>query len=318
MELELLKGWETREFTPEDYGHWSKIWNVCHPDWKESAAEIKRFDDEEPPFMVRKRYISFSGIEPAAVWGWELSWDGPQTTRYYLVWHSTENARFSEVLPFLESELRARGASEMNGWYSSQTPETIQCALNYGFTEIARAPATRIDLNEFQLENWKASIKKVEAQGIRLTNILQLEREGYDWLRPLYESASEMVADMPRDHPEPEVDFEHHCKMFQNRSEEERSQMYVALDGDRIVGYSRITRRESQPGVMGTGLSGVVRSHRRRGIVTALKVKGITQAKQEGFRYIYTDNDARNPMYHLNIALGYRDAFAWVHLQKFL
>lgn len=318
MEMDLLKGWETREFTSEDYGHWSKIWNFCHPEYIESEAEVKRFDDEAPVFLKRKRFISFLNGEPMAVWGWQSSWDGPETTRYYVNWHSKDDSRLSEVLPFIESLLRARGATEMNGWYSSQVTIALQSLHDFGLAEIARAPVTRLDLEEFQPENWQNSVEKVRAQGIRLTTILQLERESYEWIRPLFDATKEMLEDMPRDHAKPVVEFEQYGRIFEKRTEDERARMIVALDGERIVGYSRAVPRETQPGVMGTDLSGVVRSHRRRGIVTALKVMGISDAKRDGFRYIYTDNDARNPMYRLNIALGYRDAFYWLHLQKLL
>jgi len=67
-------------------------------------------------------------------------------------------------------------------------------------------------------------------------------------------------------------------------------------------------------------LTGVVRTHRRRGVATALKVKGVEWARARGVRVIETDNEENNPMFDLNVALGYRPVPAWaeyhLHLKE--
>ncbi len=315
---DLLTGWEIRPFSEADYPHWESVWNSVHEQWHRGAREMRIEDTICPEWMARKRWIAFSGEKPVAIWGWEQSFDGPGTTRYYLNWVSPEDQRFAEVIPHLEAEVSDLGATEINTWCSTLTPVLAQVFGDAGYQEIERAPATRVDVIDFDLEKWLPAIARVEAQNIRITNVAQLDEEGWDWRRPVYDSVEEMVADMPRNHAQPHSTFEEFVRYVALRTREERELMYVALDGENVVGYSRIAANESRPDTMSTGLSGVVRTHRRRGIVTALKVHGISVAKTRGVRYIYTDNDDRNPMYHLNLALGYRDAFAWVHFQKFL
>ena len=65
-----------------------------------------------------------------------------------------------------------------------------------------------------------------------------------------------------------------------------------------------------------TGLTGVSRDYRRRGIVTALKVKAIEVAKVDGFETIETSNEENNPMFQLNLQLGYEPAPAWLEFEK--
>jgi mycothiol synthase len=58
------------------------------------------------------------------------------------------------------------------------------------------------------------------------------------------------------------------------------------------------------------------REYRRRGIATALKVHIIQFAKARGVQEIFTTNDAQNPMYQLNLALGFQPQPSWVRVEK--
>jgi GNAT superfamily N-acetyltransferase len=60
----------------------------------------------------------------------------------------------------------------------------------------------------------------------------------------------------------------------------------------------------ARPDALFTGIIGVLRSHRRRKIGTALKVSAIRYAHRLGYRYVHTDNEEHNPMYDLNMQLG--------------
>jgi GNAT superfamily N-acetyltransferase len=67
---------------------------------------------------------------------------------------------------------------------------------------------------------------------------------------------------------------------------------------------------------MHTGLTAVSRSHRRRGLATALKVRTITHAQAQGCRRIITDNEENNPMYQLNLQLGFRPLLNFMDFEK--
>ncbi|MCD4691179.1 GNAT family N-acetyltransferase, partial [bacterium] len=72
----------------------------------------------------------------------------------------------------------------------------------------------------------------------------------------------------------------------------------------------------ADPTKLHTGLTGTVRSHRRRGIATALKVAAIDLAKKRGVATIETDNEENNPMYALNVELGFEPQPAWLDFTK--
>lgn len=80
----------------------------------------------------------------------------------------------------------------------------------------------------------------------------------------------------------------------------------VALDGDRVVGYARLC----QTGLshrLEHGLTAVRRSHRRRGLGSALKQAQIKWAADNGYRELTSEMVEGNaPMRALNERLGYR------------
>ena len=65
--------------------------------------------------------------------------------------------------------------------------------------------------------------------------------------------------------------------------------------------------RTEDPTRLKTGFTGTIRSYRRRGIATLLKVHAIQYAQQIGAQLIRTGNEEHNPMYALNQRLGFKD-----------
>ena len=82
------------------------------------------------------------------------------------------------------------------------------------------------------------------------------------------------------------------------------------------IGMSVVNIMPTRPDTLYAGITGVIGSHRRRRIATMLKVKSASYAQTHGYRYIYTDNEENNPMYKLNLQLGFDPLPAWVYFEK--
>jgi GNAT superfamily N-acetyltransferase len=82
----------------------------------------------------------------------------------------------------------------------------------------------------------------------------------------------------------------------------------VALDAGQVVGYARLYHVPGVEGRLENGLTAVLRSHRRRGIATALKRAQIAWAAERGYREIVSEMVEGNAaMRAVNERLGYRE-----------
>lgn len=80
---------------------------------------------------------------------------------------------------------------------------------------------------------------------------------------------------------------------------------FVAVVDGELVGESNLFKDGDDLTDLLTDYTGVIPSHRRRGIATALKVRVIQWAQANGVKTIRTNNHETNPMYQLNLQLGF-------------
>jgi mycothiol synthase len=82
-----------------------------------------------------------------------------------------------------------------------------------------------------------------------------------------------------------------------------------------LIGQSALMRDAHDELLLRTGLTGVHKAYRRRGIATAMKMRAIEYASTlprsgQGLR-IQTGNAKENPMLTLNLQLGFVPQPAW-------
>ncbi len=69
---------------------------------------------------------------------------------------------------------------------------------------------------------------------------------------------------------------------------------YVPLDNDEYVAMTNPWSSQAAANILYVGLTGVVRSHRRRGIAIALKMRAVEFARKQGIAEIRTENASNN------------------------
>ena len=90
---------------------------------------------------------------------------------------------------------------------------------------------------------------------------------------------------------------------------------FIALHHGDYVGMSSLWGRDDPEKTI-VGLTGTKRDFRRKGIALALKLRTIEWAKSEGYKVIETDNEENNPMFDLNVKLGFEKQPGWVGYEK--
>jgi predicted GNAT family N-acyltransferase len=91
---------------------------------------------------------------------------------------------------------------------------------------------------------------------------------------------------------------------------------FIALAGDEVVGYAKLSLTAAQPTVAFHDITGVKRAWRGRCVASALKRAEIAWAKWNGYERLSTMNEERNePIRRLNARLGYRPAPGEIYLE---
>lgn len=168
----------------------------------------------------------------------------------------------------------------------------VRFALKQGFTEKMRDWEARLDTASLDPEEWRQYSRRMAEQGIQIKSVVELEPDRMRD-RKLYDLEWLIVRDVPSSEPPTKVPFEEFQKVWE-RSNLVPDAWFVALDRGEYVGSTDVWLSKAEPQLLYVGLTGVVRSHRGRGIATALKLRSVEFARQQGFKEIRTWNESNN------------------------
>jgi GNAT superfamily N-acetyltransferase len=191
----------------------------------------------------------------------------------------------SALLAVASEQARSIGGVSMWGRVRADDVESLSFVTRRGFAEIGR------------------EVELVRAigpdEGELPAGVVELRPEHR---RGAHAVAVESVQDIPRADERGEV------KPFRQWVDEELTGpvSFAALDGDRVVGYAVLHDLPATPHRLEHGLTAVLRSHRGRGIATALQRAEIVWASTHGYRELVTTTHALNaPMRAVKAKLGY-------------
>ena len=220
----------------------------------------------------------------------------------------------------LTDEVERFSATAGVRWLETETRESeLAAALpllrTRGFKELERYQTSRQQPRTADLSTLDQLRSRLRNHGIE--TIALPDVDGEHTRQELYRCNTAIWRDMPH---EAHVDWEDPPLETFTRSIFERPSVlldsfFVARDGDHIVGLSYLLRRPD--GDAEVGDTGVLRSHRRRGIARVLKMLVTRYAAQRGISYVYTDNRADNAaMLAINRELGFKAGEVMVVLEK--
>lgn len=172
-----------------------------------------------------------------------------------------------------------------------------------------------LDLSTYDPDAYPDEIEKVESSGIRFLNLPEYEAECEEARRRIWELDNAISPDIPSSDPVTPLSFETFCKYLFESPHLTPEGWVIALDGDTPVGISNLWKRKGNAGI-NTGLTGVLRSHRKRGIATACKLRTLRWAKAQGYPWVRTENEESNRgMLGINERLGFQPMPSWHHYE---
>jgi len=185
-----------------------------------------------------------------------------------------------------------------------------------GFERVMRFPTSELRVDAFDFAPFEGVWKRMAAQRVEIVPLSTLQERDPDWPTHLWQLWTELARDVPSPDPITPRPLEQFLKERVEHPDYRPEFWFIALDGERWVGGSNLWPIGPDPTRIDTGLTGVLRSHRRQGICTALKLSGFAYARERGVRTIVTDNEENNPMYAINLKLGFEPRPAWLSFTK--
>ncbi len=307
-----------------DYEARARIHNLVWRDLPESIEEITenyRISRQEP--YIRERFLGEVDSQAVAfgTYGqtpWALV-PGKYGLDIEVIPEMRRQGLGKQMLAYLTEHLSHRDPAPTH--YLAGTREDQTDALAWlqklGYQWRMRYPRSMLYVPDFDFEKFTPSIAAAEAKGFRLVSLSTLRKEDPDWKQKFYELTDTLEQDVPSPDPptsQPLEEFERYlshpsfCFDGQFIAVDTSNGTWAASSG---VGYAL-----ADPKLLWTYLTGTRREYRRKGLAMALKTLAVGFARAYGAERIETDNEENNPMYTLNMHLGYKPLPAWADYER--
>lgn len=195
-------------------------------------------------------------------------------------------------------------------------PGALALLAKHGFVQVMRSPMARLAVLEVDPSRFADTAERVRQAGITIHCMRELKARDPAWQRHWYELEMAINADHPMpDRGEP-LPYETFAGFLETDLVNLDGAFFALDEHDQYVGQSTLEVRTPGSDTISVGMTGVRRSHRRRGIATALKLRTIDYARKQGITWIQTSNEEHNPMFQLNLLLGFQPAPAWLNFEK--
>lgn len=204
--------------------------------------------------------------------------------------------------------LAAKAPFSLEAETMEDQPDAVAWLQRRGFEQTIREPMSALAVQGKDLSLLGNSAEIAAAANVTIKTLSQLATSDTSYKPKLFDLAWEVVKDVPGANAEnrerPDNDYLEN--MFMGDPSFTPDAWFIAVDNvsNDFVGFCYIAPG-GLDGHWGTGLTGVLRSHRRKRLATALKLCSIQYVIDHGGIEIETSNEENNPMYDLNIQLGF-------------
>ena len=314
---------QIREFKPEDYSALVTIHNSLGIVWPERPRTPEAWaeaDRSRSPGFEFQRWVA---VEKGQVVGFasyaQSPWNYPPQSFYVNVEVSPEFQRdgiganlYDQVMEGLQGfhppALRADAFTNL--------PQGFAFLQKRGFYEAFRETPVHLDVTTFDPGPFAGIEPKLNAQGIFIKTIQELETEP-NRDRKIYDLMCLIDQDIPHEGDGiPEPDFKEWVKWGLNDPLFLQEAYLIAVHKDDYVGLRELGSY-SDPQVLLGGLLGVRRDYRQQGIALAMQLRNISYGREHGYRLLKDCTAIQNaPMQAMFNKLGFTRDPEWQQCQK--
>jgi GNAT superfamily N-acetyltransferase len=288
------------------------------------SPEALRHDDQswEPHFFFERVLVERSSTPIAYAQASETPWSY-QPNKYFLKIMVLPDEQGRGLGTWLYEHMAAkvldRGATLLTATTREDQPQALHFLAKRGFRQTIRELESRLDVAACDLHTFAPICEQVRQSGISIMSIGELQSLYPDWRRTWWQLTWQIIPDMPTSEAFTPETLEQFAEGLQSPQIDFEA-AFVAIDTatNEWVGMSSVLVYPETPETLYVGNTGVLRAYRRRQIALALKVATIAYAQRIGAEEIIGENEENNPMYQLNLKLGFRYSHAWLGFEKVL
>ena len=315
----------------EEYQAIVDVYNQAWPEDQNTVTEWQHRDELWPESHLRQRFVvAVADRIIAECTLMEPHW--PHVPGNYLYSYSVlpgyERTMYEgsivddAVYAFVVDSLGDRAVRTLTTYTRQDKTDRINWLQSHGFRETMREPVSQLNVPAFDATRFDSVCKRVAASDIQIRSLVEMRHIDADWLQKIYDLWMELEADVPATNPFTPQPIEQFQGNFSSPNFLADG-WFIAVDNadgaaGPYVGITTLGASQADEGKLYTWLTGVRRPYRRRGIALALKVHAIKFAQQRGTQVIETDNEENNPMFQINLKLGFELLPAWLEFEKTL
>jgi ribosomal protein S18 acetylase RimI-like enzyme len=316
-------------YSDEDYAAMVNVWNAVWTDQPASMEYEQRVDRDRNPQYLFERLLAVSFPQETVVgyanfghrpWSYH-----PQKFFIDIYVSPTDQGRGigSYLYDQFLMEIEAQHPIMLESGTREDKIQAMRFLEKRGFQVATRLPTSQLNAAEFDKTPFLPFLEKVQASGLQIKSFRELSASRADHLPQLYDLHNEVEQDVPWHEEIKQFPFEQWKKGYENNPDLLEDGYFVALDGEKYVGVSYLWSSQATDEILYTGFTGVRRAYRLRGIATALKVLAIEYAQSHPTKSgrpvrIRTNNEESNPMFQINLMLGFKELPAWLAYVKHL
>jgi GNAT superfamily N-acetyltransferase len=317
-----MAGYRIRPFeaTGAEYEAVVALQNLVQPNRPNSVASWRHWDEVRDPGRAFQRWLAEQDGQLVAQ-GW-LMRTAPTSDKFRFDIHLHPQyqgrglaARFYR---HMVDVCLAQQPSALITRIGENETQKLHWLTKNGFHMVMRYPVSRLNVADFDARQYADLLARLAGEGIEIVSLADLPARDPNWQREIYELDYLLMNDVPLPEPYEKRPF----PLFVQEEFEGPTFLpggwLVALEGDHYVGLIALVKFGEDVQTLDIAITGVIASHRRRGIATALKVRSIEFAQEIGTRFIETNNEEHNPMYQLNLQLGFEPQPADLDMEKVL
>jgi mycothiol synthase len=310
-----------RPFEVDDYQAISHLHNITYTDFTKDAAELRLSDERNPEHCRWARWVAESNGRVVGFGDYGQNMYGYDPRKFSL-FMAVDPGCYGQgigrsLYDTVVGGIKLFDPLSLDAWSRADMSCLVGFLERRGFVWNTELFTSTLDLSAFDSEHWAPHAARLRAQGLRVMSLDELGVADPEVQHKIYQMWLDIRPDMPIPPGEVRADvpFEHWWDEVNVPSLFPEG-FFVALDGERFVGTSQLFRSPA-PDELRTGLTGVVGSHRRRGIALGLKVHALTFARRLGYKQTKTENSSENVgMLAINGALGFVRHPAWIRYVK--